>query len=86
MIWRTLIYASFSDREYRYVMRESLFENVFLILAGQGQDRTVMEFRKKTGVSLGSKLAITALFLLAKGEVFSTSVISVFLSSLAIML
>ena len=51
-----------------------------------GQDRTAMEFRKKTGVWLGSKLAITALALLANGEVFSTGSISVFFSSLAIIL
>ena len=51
-----------------------------------GQDRTAMEFRKKTGVWLENKLAITALALLARGEVFSKGFISVFFSSLAIIL
>ena len=42
MIRHTLIHASFSDREYRHVKRESLFEP-----GRTGQARTRMEFRKK---------------------------------------
>ena len=48
MIRHTLIHTSLSDREYRHVIRESLFENVILNM--QGQDRTAMEFLKKSGV------------------------------------
>ena len=42
MIRHILIHASFSDREYRHVKQESLFENVFLNL--EGQDRLEHEW------------------------------------------
>ena len=48
--------------------------------------QVAMEFQKKSGVWLGSKLAITALALFVKGEVFSTGFVSILFSSLAIIL
>lgn len=50
------------------------------------QDRTATEIRKKTGVQLENKHAITAFAFLEKGEVFPAGFLSVFFSSLAIIL